>query len=295
MPEVIEVLKYADFIKTKLRGKKITEINIGNGRYKKHGDFEHLDSLRKSLSLKVTDVKTKGKFLYFVFENGMYLFSTLGLSGGWAWSKSNTYCFVDIFDHIEKEELDAWHKRATEHINVEFVTDKGSLCYFDVLSYGTLKVVLTEEELTKKLNTIGPDITAKETTLEEFTKQLQKAREDSYIANTLLNQKVISGMGNYLRADILWLCKISPYRKMKDIETNEYRKLWKAARLLTWSKYDYKKGIELGFIDENHSKLPEDYNREFYVYEQKEDPQGHKTTKEKLGDRYITWVPTIQK
>ncbi len=64
MPEVIEVLKYADFLSTKLKNKEITEINVLNGRYKKHGDFEHLDSLRNALPQKVIDIETKGKFLY---------------------------------------------------------------------------------------------------------------------------------------------------------------------------------------------------------------------------------------
>jgi formamidopyrimidine-DNA glycosylase len=35
MPEVVEVKKYADFLKKKCKGKFIHEINILNGRYKK--------------------------------------------------------------------------------------------------------------------------------------------------------------------------------------------------------------------------------------------------------------------
>jgi len=85
MPEVIEVLKYADFLRAKFKHNEINEINVLNGRYKKHGDFEHLAELRAALPQKVSKIETKGKFLYMQFENGMYLFSTLGLSGGWLW------------------------------------------------------------------------------------------------------------------------------------------------------------------------------------------------------------------
>jgi len=41
MPEINEVRKYADFIKKKIKNNSITNINILNGRYKKHGPFEH--------------------------------------------------------------------------------------------------------------------------------------------------------------------------------------------------------------------------------------------------------------
>ena len=61
MPEVIEILKYADFLRTKLKHNNIIEVNVLNGRYKKHGDFKNLDDLKKALPQKVKHIDTKGK------------------------------------------------------------------------------------------------------------------------------------------------------------------------------------------------------------------------------------------
>ena len=63
MPEINEVRKYADFLNEKLKHKQITEINILNGRYKKHEPFELYHELKNHLPLKVLNVQTKGKFL----------------------------------------------------------------------------------------------------------------------------------------------------------------------------------------------------------------------------------------
>jgi formamidopyrimidine-DNA glycosylase len=68
MPEINEVKRYADFLNHHLKNKTITDINILNGRYKKHGPFELYNELKKDAPFKVSDVKTKGKFLYFIIN-----------------------------------------------------------------------------------------------------------------------------------------------------------------------------------------------------------------------------------
>lgn len=300
MPEVIEVLNYADFLRSKLNHRKITEINVINGRYKKHGDFENLDQLKASLPQAVTQIQTKGKFLYFQFQTGMYLFSTLGLSGGWLYiNNKNKVQFGHHLDYITEEQQDNYHKNAFNHRNVEFkLDDNTSIYYYDTLSFGTLKVITDEAHLNKKLSTLGPDISQQSTTLAVFKERLEKAPPIKPIGTVLMNQRIISGIGNYLRADVLWLSRISPFRKMKDITPAEIKKLWLNSRLLTWSKYNYKKGLTNGFIDKDHPKIPEDYGREFYVYSMSTDPQGRPVKKEELFDgsqkRFIYWSPEVQ-
>ena len=294
MPEVIEVLKYADFIRTKIKGKELTEIKILNGRYHRHGAFEGFGPLHKALPLKVKDVKTKGKFLYIELEGDRWLLSTLGLSGGWAWQSAKTekYDFPVIVKYLDAA---AYHEKVLKHLNVEFKTAAGSLFFYDMLSFGTLKVA-DAATLEKKLKTIGPDMST--ITLPEFKEQLDKATPSKPVGTVLMDQRRISGIGNYLRADVLWLCKISPFRHMKDLSPADMKRIWEATRFLIWAKYDYKKGRKEDYIEADHPKLPEDYKREFYVYDQKEDPHGRKVKKEELYEgsqkRFIYWVPELQ-
>ena len=138
-----------------------------------------------------------------------------------------------------------------------------------------------------------------ETTFEIFIdKILKKSNLEKYIGNVLIDQKSISGMGNYLRADILWLSKISPFRKVKDLNNDELKLIYKNAKLLTWGGYDYKKGEDLGYINKN-DKLPKDYERNFFAYGSEYDIHGNKVITEKMFEgsyeRTIHWVPSVQK
>jgi len=302
MPEVIEIRKYADFIKKHIKNKYINKINILNGRYKKHAPFEMYKELVKKLPLKVLDIRTKGKFLYFVIEGGFYLFSTLGLQGGWTyklnkWKKK--FVFPNLINYINNNVMKEYRARSLNHLNVEFVTKDGSLYFYDVLSFGTLKVIDSKEELNKKLNSIGPDIMDHSTTSEIFLTQIKKKNnENKYIGNVIVNQKVISGIGNYLRSDILWLCHISPFRKVKDLKDKEILEIYKNALLLVWGDYDYNKGVELKYIKKN-DKLPNYYKRDFFVYMHDKDIYNNNVIKEELYEgsqkRFIHWVPKIQK
>jgi len=306
MPEINEIRKYADFIKDKIKKNKILEINILNGRYKTHGPFQKYNDIKKELPLKLLDVKTKGKLLYFVFENNFYIFSTLGLYGGWCYLKegSSKYNFSQTeeewlyFDNL-KENDSYYIKNALKHLNVEFRTSKGSLYYYDVLSFGSLKVIEGEEELNKKLKTIGPDIMESDTTFDVFKNQILKTCNlNKEIGIVIMNQKIISGIGNYLRADILYMSKISPFRKVDKLTEKELEAIYKNAKVLTWGDYDIKMAKKLKIICKE-TKLPRDYDRMFFVYSYDEDIHGNKIVKKELYEgsqkRFIYYVPSIQK
>jgi endonuclease-8 len=298
MPEINEVRRYADFLSLHLKNKEITEINILNGRYKKHGPFELYNELKKDLPIKLLDVKTKGKFLYMKFDDKYYIFSTLGLSGGWVYlnNKTNKYSYPTILEYIGKENMDSYMKSALNHLNVEFKTKEGSIYFYDTLSFGTLKVINDEKELNKKLNTIGPDIMDETTTFDLFKERIMK-KPTQVIGIVLLNQKLISGIGNYLRADILWLCKISPFRKVNKLLEHELKLIYHNARVLTWGDYNKKYAIKHKIITKK-DKLPSDYKRDFFIYYQDTDIHGNKVIKEELYEgsqkRFIYWVKGYQ-
>lgn len=307
MPEINEIRHFADFIKSNFKNKKILEINILKGRYKTHGPFENYNAIKKDLPLKLLDVKTKGKFLYLVFENNFYIFSTLGLYGGWTYLKkgSTKYKFSRTegtwleFSGIKDPEMSPYIKNALNHLNVEFKTSHGSLYYYDQLSFGSLKVIDNKEELNKKLKMIGPDIMEHDTTLEIFKEQLLKTRNlAKEIGIVLMNQKVISGIGNYLRADILYISKISPFRKVNKLTDEEIEVIFKNSKILTWGDYDIKMAKKLKIVSKE-TKFPSDYGRMFFVYNCDTDINGYKIIKKELFEgsqkRFIYYVPEIQK
>lgn len=307
MPEVVEIRKYADFLKSKMKGKFIKKINIKNGRYKKHGPFPLYKEISKNLPLRVIDIKTKGKFLYIILENNFYILSTLGLSGGWVYNKDESYEFPILIDYMKTDIVDSYKMRSLNHLNVEFeicktincTTKSSSVFFYDTLSFGTLKGINSTEELNKKLKSIGPDIMDITTSFEIFKEQMSKPKEqDKPIGNVLMNQKIISGIGNYLRADILWYTKISPFAKVKDLQHANLKAIYKTARMLTWSDYNRKEGIKLKMLSSS-DKTPKNYKRDFFIYMQNKNIYGNPVIQTPLYEgsqpRTIHWVKTRQK
>ena len=158
--------------------------------------------------------------------------------------------------------------------------------------------MLFRSELDKKLRELGADMLDKETTFDVFNKAICKgANKAKAIGNVIVNQRVISGIGNYLRADALWMARISPFRKVEDLNKDELERIYKSARALMWGDYNPEEAKRLGYINADF-KIPHDYDREFFVYRQEKDLEGRKVEKKELYEgsqkRMIYWVPDVQ-
>lgn len=328
MPEGVEIKKFADILIANTLGHNITAINILKGRYTKKA-FDGYSDITKELPVKVESIHTKGKFTYFELISSktgktIWLFNTLGLTGGWTVSgptknslkstpnmrymkgtaggsdETVVYAYPIIWEYISNNNLSEWFEKALDHLNVEFVLDNGLRMYFyDQLSFGTLKIIDKKTDLEKKLKELGPDMLDKETTFEIFKKQITKKTNcDKAIGNVIVNQKNISGIGNYLRADALWIAKVSPFRKVSELNDTEMELIYKAVRGLMWGDYNYDEAVKLNYISKDF-KIPHDYDREFFIYRQDTDINGNKVTKTELYEgsqkRFIYWIPSIQK
>lgn len=280
MPEGPEVKITTDFLKSYV-GKYLAGVYLKSGRY--HKNKEIPGWILNQKHAKLIDVNCKGKFIYFTFQeresaSTYYLFSTLGMTGMWT-DKVTKHTRVSL-SFLEKEDDDP---------NV----DRKDLYFNDIRNFGTLKFVHTKKDLDKKLNSLGPDILKEEVDCQGFANRFLK-KSNKTIAECLMNQSVISGVGNYLKAEILYASKISPNRLIKDITRDEWHKLYYETTAI--SKRSYKLG---GATIENYRQPNGEkglYSRRFAVYNQKSDPLGNEVIKETTLDKRTThWVPSIQK
>lgn len=314
MPEGVEVRRFADMISKHTKGKQLTDIEILAGRYKKHKEFEGFDLLKAHLPLKMKSAQTKGKLIYMTMtdkhDKEFYLLSTLGLSGGWTFTEvkyepDSILMSLDDFDmpkvleYIGAKTLREYHMKTLDHLNVRFeFSGHNELYFYDTLSFGTLKATDDDTVLAKKLKELGPDILDETTTMEVFIQQVRKkTHAEKAIGNVIVNQKVISGIGNYLRADGLWMAKVSPFRKVNKMTDDELSAIFKSIKALVLGDYDAKMGKEQGYIAPA-TKLPTHYKRDFFVYREKTDVDGNPVTKEELFEgsqkRFIYWCPKVQ-
>jgi len=299
MPEIVEIKKYCDFINKNIKGNTLINVKILNGRYKKHSPFDGYSKLKKKLPLDFILVQSKGKFIYMTFNSDIYLLNTLGLSGGWVFKQHNQdyFKYPNMIEFLNAKDIENYRNNSMKHLNVEFQFVNGSLFFYDTLSFGTIKVIFDVNLLNKKLSSIGPDIMDLNTNVNMFKDAMDKY-PDKEIGINLMNQKLVSGIGNYLRSDILWLAKISPFRLVKNISDKEFDNIFRLARSITWGDYDLKKGLKMKLIKKTDI-LPRKYKRDFLVYYEETDIYGNHVIKEELYEgsqkRFIYWCPNIQK
>jgi len=235
MPEIIEVKSYSDFIYKHTINDLLLNIKIKKGRYKNHGPFTLYKQLNKLLPLKIVNINSKGKFMYMTLENNYNIGITLGLMGGWFYKKNDSTKMIHGLSKSQYFLVEQYISKALKHLNIYFIFKLGILFFFDQLSFGTITIFTNKEELDEKLRSIGPDVLDINTTFDIFKEKIRQHKNyEKYIGNILVNQKILSGIGNYIRSDVLWLSMISPFRKIKNITINELYTIYYNIRSYIW-------------------------------------------------------------
>lgn len=266
MPEAPEIKQYADDLKIFFKNNKLLEIKILSGRYHRHSLPDNLNDLNKSFPLNINQINTKGKFIYLILENNYVLAFTMGLTGFFT------------TDNIK-------------HNHIQFITNKGSIFMNDMRNFGTFDIYKNMDKLNKKLNKLGPDIF--DITQDQFL-NIIKSGSKYKIGEFLMKQEKIAGIGNYLRAEILWVSKINPFKKIELLKDDDIILIYKNSQKLIWYFYDYKKGKDKNIISKT-DKFPIDYDRDFFTYQEKKDIYNNEIITDTLGNRTIHYAPNYQK
>lgn len=198
MPELPEVNYLSQTIIKHCKGKTLESIELLKGRYVKHGPPKHFKEFIQNLPLVLTDVIQKGKVMALCFNNECII-SRLGLTGWW---------------YINKDKPSWIHSDP----NVVFKFKGLTLNYVDPLSYGTLHF-LSKEDLEKEFLKLAPDYMS--ITLKELQERLLKKPIllNKTLEDVLVDQHaLVSGIGNYLKAEILYDVKLSPFRTLNTLQ-----------------------------------------------------------------------------
>ena len=271
MPEGPEIKKVVDNLEN-IFGNfniKLNNVLLNAGRYTKNKPKNYNEFI-KELPLKINSVNCKGKFIWFEFENNWSAWITFGMTGRFTLDEN------------------------LNHNNVSFVFNKFNLYFNDIRNFGTIMFYNNPIELDKKLKSLGPDIlNNKQFSLDVFKNLLlKKTYQNKEIGVLLMEQKFISGIGNYLRAEILYDAKINPFRIISSLNQNDITNLYNS--IIKISKQSYDKQVKTYVSDHNElNKYTSGYK--FLVYQRTEDKFGNPVKNEKLGTRTMWWVPNIQK
>lgn len=281
MPEVCEVALTTQILKKYLKNKVLTSIEFTSGRWSRNKP-KGFDEFTNDLPLKLVNVDSKGKFIWFDFVNPKddtdhwYMWNTLGLTGMWSF-------FVPEFERAK------------------FTFKKGRDLYFsDMRNFGTFIFNKSKSDLKKKLKTLGPDFLKTDVDISSIKKYKKP------IIEVLMDQKAVgSGLGNYLAVEVLYRAGISPHRGCNTLTKEEINLLEYWIKYLTKLCYeDNHIGYMVNLASEADKIKKKNYHPEitlddeefdFQVYRRKTDPYGNKVKAEKIiKGRTTYWVPAVQ-
>ena len=175
--------------------------------------------------------------------------------------------------------------------NTQYIQE--TLFYDDPRHHGEIRIFLSSQDLHSYLKSkVGPDLLQDEITPEYWHLCFRNKRlVNKAVCEFLLEQSRFSGIGNYMRSEILYRCRIDPFRTLgslsdKEIELLRYhslkivREIYEArgASLYTYFEMDGSKG-----------------NFQVVIYGQEFDPEGNPITNASdKKKRTVWWVPALQ-
>jgi len=267
MPEGPECRRIGESLAKYLSYKKIESIEILSGRYAKKTPTGYHE-FRSALPLKIAGVGVHGKFIYWILEKEYSIWNTLGMTGHWSFEE-------------------------TSHSRVKVVVSGTPVFFNDQRNFGTLKLVKGKEFLIDKLKSLGPDMLADDVEDSLFIERVRKKNKLN-VCKVIMDQSILAGVGNYVKADSLWLAKISPHRNVEDCSDEELKELNKSVKKVL--RESFKTG---GATIRSYKNLEGEigqYSSKFLVYNRKMDPEGNGVVKEMTPDgRNTHWSPNIQK
>ncbi|MEM1236554.1 MAG: DNA-formamidopyrimidine glycosylase family protein [Pseudomonadota bacterium] len=148
-----------------------------------------------------------GKHLLYYFSNGQVLHVHLGLGG----------YFVTQSQPVDPP-------REVTRLRLESATHS-----IDIIGPNRCELIPVEEIEAFQLR-YGADLLAENPDPDRAIAAIRKSRAP--IARLLMDQKVISGIGNIYRAEILWLRGLNPMARGVDLSEEELRGLWDQMRAL---------------------------------------------------------------
>jgi len=175
--------------------------NPATTSFSPQGKFESAELVAPSARIKLARIEAYGKHLFYVFARGRTVHVHLGL-----------------FGRFKKHKNPAPSPRETTRMRLE-----GDKVTFD-LSGPTACALVTPKEKAAILARIGPDPLRAGADPEAFYAHVAKSKMP--IGAALLDQSVISGVGNVYRAEVLHLLTLHPSMACNAMNRAEAEAMW---------------------------------------------------------------------
>ncbi len=196
MAEGHAVARWADTLR-ELIGERVSDIQVPP-RWR-----DRAENIRGSA---LTDVRTHGKHLVLQFESDWVVHTHAMQYGSWQ--------IGPLGQQLRKEPRFA---------RLRLTTPRHEVVFF----HGPVMEVLSLDELAthERFNSLGPDLLHDDFAIESVISAIQ-AQGDREIGDVILDQRVVSGIGNIYKSEGLFLATIHPRRTAAGVSAEELRVLF---------------------------------------------------------------------
>ena len=206
MPEGDTIYRAARTLHAALAGRVVTKFEAV---------FSHLarvDHQTPVAGRTVERVVSEGKHLIIDFSGDLHLRTHMRMNGSW---------------HIYKPG-ERWRKRHSD-MRIVIGTDEWVAVAFNVpvAEFHDAGSLARQDDL---LN-IGPDFLGETFDFDEALRRI-RARPGEEIADVLLNQRVVAGIGNEYKSEVLFVARTSPFARVDGLSDEQLRHILELARKL---------------------------------------------------------------
>ena len=211
MPELPEVETVRLGLEKHAVGRKINGVAILHPRATNSNSIAPISAIKGS---KIQSVKRRGKFLWFELDRDFALVAHLGMSGQ--------------FIVRDREAPLETHARA----RIDFGDRKREIRFIDQRTFGWLAIDdLVDSKrgrVPRSMRHIAADIFESDYVEADVIESIR--RRKSEIKRVLLNQEIVSGIGNIYADEALWYSKIHPERIASNLSEVEIRSILKSVK-----------------------------------------------------------------
>ncbi len=176
------------------------------------------------LGAEVTDVRRRAKVLLIELSSGYTLVTHLKMTGQIVFRGDAVFGAGHPNDSLVGELPDK-----STRVTIDF-SDGSHLHFNDQRKFGWMKLYPTlEVPEIDFMKRVGPEPLEDDFTAKDFAARFAR-RKNTSIKAALLDQTVVAGVGNIYADESLWGAQIDPRRKVADVTTAEFRKLYEELR-----------------------------------------------------------------
>ncbi len=274
MPEGDTIFRSARTLDRALAGKIITRFETGYAR------LASVDDDKQLAGRTVERVESRGKWLLMFFSGDLILVTHMRMNGSW---------------HLYRAG-ERWRRpRRDMRIAIETADWTAVAFTVPVAEFHSAASLLRKT----MIPALGPDLLQPQFDAAQAISGIRR-HGDQEIAEVLLNQRVLAGIGNVYKSEICFMCSVNPFRQAGTLKQTELEQLVHTARkFLTANVAEQADGQIATYAGLRRTRNTADHSARLWVYGRAGESCrrcGHPIEMRKQGSaaRTTFWCPVCQ-